>query len=91
MAESVEDLLNSDEMKREPTQPELDNITQAIATGDRIEATSLYMSITGCALTEAQEFVGILTAEFSDSKRERLARKQPKRRCFGIFKTAEKG
>lgn len=67
----------------------MEKITHAVASGDRIEATSLYMSITGCGLTEAQEFVGTITLDCSAEKQEKLARKQPKRRCFGIFKAAE--
>jgi len=76
-------------MKRSPSELELEKINQAVAAGDRIEATSLYMSITGCGLTEAQEFIGALAAGASASKHEKLARKQPKRRCFGIFKAAK--
>jgi hypothetical protein len=77
-------------MKRDPSELELEKISQSIAAGDRIEATSLYMSITGCGLTGAQEFVGALASGHHASKHEKLARKQPKRRCFGIFKVAEK-
>jgi hypothetical protein len=43
-------------MKREPTAEEREKIGRAIAAGDRIEATSIYISITECGLTEAQEF-----------------------------------
>jgi hypothetical protein len=42
-------------MKREPTQDEREKIVRAIATGDRIGATSTYISITECGLTEAQK------------------------------------
>ena len=75
-------------MKREPSATELEKINLAISIGDRIEATSLYMSIAGCGLTEAQNFVAALTASLGASKQDRLARKQTKRRCFGIFKLA---
>ena len=77
-------------MKREPTPVELEKISLAISLGDRIEATSLYMSIAGCGLTEAQNFISALTAGLSASKHEKQSRKQPKRRCFGIFKAVDK-
>jgi len=48
-------------MKREPTAEEREKIGRAIAAGDRIEATSIYISITECGLTEAQEFIKALT------------------------------
>jgi hypothetical protein len=44
-------------MKREPTQEEREKIVRAIAAGDRIQATSTYISITECGLTEAQKFI----------------------------------
>jgi hypothetical protein len=50
-------------MKREPTQEEREKIVRAIAAGDRIRATSTYISITECDLTEAQKFIKALTTE----------------------------
>ena len=50
-------------MKREPTQEERGKIVRAIAAGDRIGATSMYISITECGLTEAQKFIKALTTE----------------------------
>ena len=44
-------------MKREPTQEEREKIVRAIAAGDRIRATSTYISITECDLAEAQKFI----------------------------------
>jgi hypothetical protein len=44
-------------MKREPTAEEREKIVRATAAGDRIGATSMYISITECGLTEAQEFI----------------------------------
>jgi hypothetical protein len=40
--------------RREPTEEERAKIVCAIAAGDRIGATSMYISITECGLTEAQ-------------------------------------
>ena len=40
-------------MKREPTAEEREKIDRAITDGDRIEATSMYISITECGLTDA--------------------------------------
>ena len=48
---------------RELTQEERGKIVRAIAAGDRIGATSMYISITQCGLTEAQKFIKALTTE----------------------------
>ena len=40
-------------MKREPTAEEREKIDRAITDGDRIEATSMYISITECGLADA--------------------------------------
>ena len=50
-------------IKGEPTAQELQKIGHAIAVGDRIGATSMYISITECDLTEAQQFIKTLTTE----------------------------
>jgi hypothetical protein len=50
-------------MRDELKHDELDEITAAIRSGDRIKATSLYISATSKGLTEAQQFVRGLTAE----------------------------
>jgi hypothetical protein len=50
-------------MRDELKQDELDEIAAAIRNGDRIKATSLYISATSKGLTEAQQFVRSLTAE----------------------------
>jgi hypothetical protein len=50
-------------MMREPTQEEREKIVRTIAAGDRIGATSMYISITECGLTEAQKFIKALTTE----------------------------
>jgi ribosomal protein L7/L12 len=44
-------------MKREPTEEEREMVLRAIAVGDRIEAIRIYLSITDCGLTDAQEFI----------------------------------
>jgi hypothetical protein len=66
-------------MKREPTQEELEKIVRAIAAGDRIGATSMYISITQCGLTEAQKFIKTLTTELELGNPEKFAKKQQKR------------
>ena len=50
-------------MMREPTQEERKKIVRAIAAGDRIGATSMYISITERGLTEAQKFIKVLITE----------------------------
>jgi hypothetical protein len=65
-------------MKREPTQEERGKIVRAIAAGDRIGATSMYISITECGLTEAQQFIKALTAELELGHPEKFAKRQHK-------------
>ena len=50
-------------MKRELKPEEHEEIVNAVAAGDRIKATSIYLSATGGNLTDAQNFVRTLTAE----------------------------
>jgi hypothetical protein len=69
-------------MKREPTDEEREKIGRAIAAGDRIGATSMYISITECGLTEAQEFIKARTTELQAETPEKFAQKQPKRHLF---------
>jgi ribosomal protein L7/L12 len=66
-------------MKRELTQEEREKIVRAIAGGDRIRATSMYISITECGLTEAQEFIKTLTTELQLENPEKFAKKEQKR------------
>ena len=69
-------------MKREPTEEEHEKITQAIFAGDRAEATSTYISIKGCGLTEAQEFIKKLSAELKETKPDKFGGKQKKKHIF---------
>ena len=59
---------------REPTQEEREKIVRAIAAGDRIGATSMYISITECGLTEAQKFIKALTTERELGNPEKFAK-----------------
>jgi len=63
-------------MKRDPTESEYEKVKEAIFGGDRIEATTIYISITQCGLTEAQDFVRTLTAELTESSPTRFVRKK---------------
>jgi hypothetical protein len=49
-------------MKNELKREDMDSIVAAIREGDRIKATSLYISATSKGLTDAQQFVRELTA-----------------------------
>ena len=69
-------------MKRELTAEEREKIVRAIAAGDRIGATSMYISITECGLTEAQEFIRARTIELQAENPEKFTQKQPTRRRF---------
>jgi hypothetical protein len=50
-------------MKRELKSEEREEIVNAVAAGDRVKATSIYLSATEGNLTDAQNFVKTLTAE----------------------------
>ena len=62
-------------MKRELTQEEHGEIVRAIADGDRIKATNIYLSATEGSLTDAQNYVKRLTAEAEEAESERSSRK----------------
>jgi hypothetical protein len=70
------------QMGREPTEEEREKIVRAIVAGDRIGATSMYISITECGLTDAQEFIKARTTELQAKNPEKLAQKQQKRHRF---------
>ena len=53
-------------MKRELKPEEREEIVRAIAAGDRVGATSIYLSATEGNLTEAQNFIKTLTVEKRD-------------------------
>jgi hypothetical protein len=80
LAESYFGFSLRDQMKREPTQEEREKIVRAIATRDRIGATSMYISITECNLTEAQKCIKALTTELELELPEKNAKRQHKRR-----------
>lgn len=64
-------------MKREPTAEEREKIDHAITDGDRIEATSMYISITECGLTEAQHFIKARTVEASNGASRKVRKETP--------------
>jgi hypothetical protein len=51
------------DMKRELKPEEHEEIVAAVAAGDRVKATSIYLSATEGNLTDAQNFIRTLTAE----------------------------
>ena len=70
-------------MKRDLTPEDLDKITQAVLAGDRIEATSTYISITEHGLTEAQKFIRTLFAEVESTHQDKpMAKRQMKRNIW---------
>ena len=62
-------------MKREPTDLDQEKIDGAILDGDRIEATSLYISITECGLTAAQQFIKMRIVELRKEHLGKFAKK----------------
>ncbi len=65
-------------MKRELKPEEHEEIIRAIAAGDRVGATSIYLSATEGNLTEAQNFVKTLTDETKTAQSQRSPQKQPR-------------
>ena len=66
-------------------------IAEAIAGGDRVQGTSMYISITQCGLTEAQEFIRTLTAELRSKVQQKEEAKQAAtvgfwKRLLSLFK-----
>ena len=72
-------------MRREPTEEDMAQIAGAIATDDRIEATSMYITITGCGLTEAQAFIRTKTLDMKGKEPEKFVRKPKRKNYFGYF------
>jgi len=62
-------------MKRELTPEEHEEIVRAVAAGDRIKATSVYLSATEGSLTDAQNYVKRLTLEAEAAESERSSKK----------------
>ena len=57
-------------MKRELKPEEREQIVSAVAAGDRVKATCIYLSATEGNLTDAQNFVRTLTAEKIEAAQE---------------------
>ena len=71
-----------EKMKREPTAEEHAKIADAVFANDRVEAVSIYLSITECGLTEAQDFINQLTEELTASSPEKFARRRKRKRTW---------
>jgi DNA-binding GntR family transcriptional regulator len=65
-------------MKRELKPEEHEEIVRAVAAGDRVKATNLYLSATEGNLTDAQDYVKRLTAEAKAAESERSPEKRAK-------------
>ena len=61
-------------MKRELKPAEHEAVLHAVRAGDRVKATSLYLSATEGNLTDAQEFVKTLAAEVREQRSSGVAR-----------------
>ena len=62
-------------MKRELKPEEHEEIVSAIAAGDRVKATSIYLSATEGNLTEAQNYVKALSVEAESAESQRSSKK----------------
>ena len=65
-------------MKRELKPEEHEEIVRAIAAGDRVKATSTYLSATEGNLTEAQNFIKALAAETRAEQSQQSSTNQPR-------------
>jgi DNA-binding GntR family transcriptional regulator len=65
-------------MKRELKPEEHEEIVRAIAAGDRVKATSTYLSATEGNLTEAQNFIKAIAAETRAEKPQLSSTNQPR-------------
>jgi DNA-binding GntR family transcriptional regulator len=75
--ERAEQWLNpSRQMKRELKPEEHEEIVKAIAAGDRVKATSLYLSATEGDLTTAQNFIKTLIVEKQAAQSQESARER---------------
>jgi hypothetical protein len=63
-------------MKRELKPEEHEEIVQAIVAGDRVKATSIYLSATEGNLTDAQNFIKALTAETKTERAQQAGKKR---------------
>jgi DNA replicative helicase MCM subunit Mcm2 (Cdc46/Mcm family) len=59
------------QMKRELKPEEHEEIVKAVTAGDRVKATSLYLSATGGDLTTAQNFIKTLIIEKQEAQHSR--------------------
>ncbi|PYX84897.1 MAG: hypothetical protein DMG68_19300 [Acidobacteria bacterium] len=62
-------------MKRELKPEEHEEIVNAVAAGDRVKATSIYLSATEGNLTEAQNYVKALSVEAESAESQRSSKK----------------
>ena len=62
-------------MKRELKPEEHEEIVKAVAAGDRVKATSLYLSATEGDLTTAQNFIKTLIVEKQAAQAQESAKK----------------
>jgi hypothetical protein len=63
------------QMKRELKPEEHEEIVKAVTSGDRVKATSLYLSATGGDLTTAQNFIKTLILEKQAAESQPTAKK----------------
>lgn len=61
-------------MADEPTEQQVEQITQALAAGRKIEAIKIYREATGKGLKESKDFVDALIPKLLEQDPERYAR-----------------
>ena len=73
-------------MRRDLTLEDRDEIMKALTDGDRIKATSIYMSITEAGLAEAQYFIKELSTDMNARQTLKASVKSSKRSWLKLFK-----
>ena len=72
-------------MADQPTREQVDEITEAIAQGKKIEAIKIYRKATGEGLREAKEFVETLTGYLQLQDPERFSKAKSRSGCSGVL------
>lgn len=72
-------------MKRELSAEEHEKIVEAVSTGDRVGAISIYIAATESGLTQAQEFVKGVMAEVDAMAGDRPQHRGSRRSVFKLF------
>ena len=72
-------------MEEQPSEEQIEAITDALASGKKIEAIKIYRESTGKGLKEAKEFVDALIPKLVEHDPERFAKISKAGGCSSMF------